>query len=256
MCKFEGCEREAKSKGYCTAHYNQLQRGIELKPLRPMRGLLKDEYPKIFERIDREATLKANPDLDIDKITCKQNLTIYLKCDKHKEPYPKLVLNATKEDHAGCGICSGFIVVPKFNSLWKKNPKVAQEWSRENEMKSSQVYWGSNFRAKWVCKEGHTWEAKVNHRSGAIHSNGCPYCTSKKVMPGFNDFATAKPELVNEWNYEKNQTVPEDYTPQSNVMVWWKCGKGHEWKARIQNRTRGFGMCRICHEKNYVKINN
>lgn len=36
-CLFEGCDREHKSRGYCSAHYWQLLQGKELKPIRYMR---------------------------------------------------------------------------------------------------------------------------------------------------------------------------------------------------------------------------
>lgn len=33
-CLFEGCDREHKSRGYCSAHYWQMKQGNELKPIR------------------------------------------------------------------------------------------------------------------------------------------------------------------------------------------------------------------------------
>lgn len=33
-CEFKGCDRPSKSRGYCQAHYKQLRRGSELKPIR------------------------------------------------------------------------------------------------------------------------------------------------------------------------------------------------------------------------------
>lgn len=34
MCQFDGCGREPRTRGYCHAHYTQLKRGQELRPLR------------------------------------------------------------------------------------------------------------------------------------------------------------------------------------------------------------------------------
>ena len=38
----------------------------------------------------------------------------------------------------------------------------------------------------------------------------------------------------------------------SNKKVWWKCVKGHEWIASINDRSRGNG-CPFCYGKNISK---
>ena len=38
---------------------------------------------------------------------------------------------------------------------------------------------------------------------------------------------------------------PEFITPHSVKKVWWKCGNGHEWLARVDHRTNGSG-CPYC----------
>ena len=49
------------------------------------------------------------------------------------------------------------------------------------------------------------------------------------------------------WNYQKNNNINiETITLGSNKKVWWKCDKGHEWEAKIVNRTKGAG-CQICY---------
>lgn len=62
-----------------------------------------------------------------------------------------------------------------------------------------------------------------------------------------NSFAEMCPELIDEWDYEKNGTMtPEDVTPFSDKKVWWKCRKyGHSWEAVVKSRTKGTG-CPIC----------
>jgi len=53
------------------------------------------------------------------------------------------------------------------------------------------------------------------------------------------------PEIAKEWHSEKNEQKPTEYAPYSSSKVWWKCEKGHEWAATIQNRVRGSG-CPFC----------
>jgi hypothetical protein len=54
------------------------------------------------------------------------------------------------------------------------------------------------------------------------------------------------PEIAHSWHPAKNkQLTPAHVHPQSGQSVWWLCGKGHTWKARISHRVTGSG-CPIC----------
>ena len=50
---------------------------------------------------------------------------------------------------------------------------------------------------------------------------------------------SARPELLNEWDYEKNKGInPEEMFRGSEKRVWWRCKKGHSWKTLISDRVR------------------
>ncbi len=56
----------------------------------------------------------------------------------------------------------------------------------------------------------------------------------------------SNPEVAKEWNYEKNGNLkPEHFAANSNKKVWWKCNRGHEWQANIDNRNKG-RKCPYC----------
>ncbi|MGW1974243.1 zinc-ribbon domain-containing protein [Streptomyces sp. NPDC001889] len=38
---------------------------------------------------------------------------------------------------------------------------------------------------------------------------------------------------------------PEEFGPGSQRRVWWLCPAGHEYQARVSNRSRGTG-CPTC----------
>ncbi len=148
----------------------------------------------------------------------------------------------------GCPICANQAVLIGYNDLQTTEPELAKEWNyeRNDNLKPTDLTKGSNKIVWWKCKEGHEWEASVNNRS---KGRGCPFCSNKKVLIGFNDLATKNPELSKEWNYEKNGNLqPTDLTDGSNKKVWWKCDKGHEWEAYINNRKKGYG-CPFCSNK-------
>ena len=58
-------------------------------------------------------------------------------------------------------------------------------------------------------------------------------------------FVSECPELLKEWDYEKNEHSPEEYTQFSNTKVWWKCKEGHSWQAEVGSRSKGHG-CPYC----------
>ena len=60
----------------------------------------------------------------------------------------------------------------------------------------------------------------------------------------------------NKWIKTKNKPLaPKDVTPGSSRKVWWKCKKGHEWKAIIASRSKGSG-CPYCYGKKVGEDNN
>ncbi len=68
-----------------------------------------------------------------------------------------------------------------------------------------------------------------------------------KVIAGYNDLATVRPDLLAEFDYEKNASFkPNELYVLSQRKVWWKCKNGHEWQERVFSRgTLGAG-CPFC----------
>ena len=76
----------------------------------------------------------------------------------------------------------------------------------------------------------------IAHR--AQSGSGCPYCTNRKVLAGFNDLAALEPAVAKEWHPTLNGALtPEMVTAGSHRKVWWQCALGHVWKAAIYPRT-------------------
>ena len=65
------------------------------------------------------------------------------------------------------------------------------------------------------------------------------------------------PDLIEEWDYEKNNNLnPKLFSYGSNEKVWWICKDfKHSWKATISDRTIKNAGCRICNDiKNRERI--
>ena len=140
----------------------------------------------------------------------------------------------------------------KETSFLFSNPEAAREWNYEKNGNLKPEHFAANSHKKvwWKCKKGHEWQATIKDRN---NGNGCPYCSSKIILKGFNDLQSTNPTLVAEWNYEKNNGLtPVDVMPNSSKKVWWRCSKGHEWQARVADRNKGRG-CPYCANKKVLK---
>jgi hypothetical protein len=61
-----------------------------------------------------------------------------------------------------------------------------------------------------------------------------------------NDLEKLHPELVPEWDAERNWPLrPSDVSPGSHKLVWWRCRNGHRWQAMVKSRAGGCG-CPVC----------
>ena len=55
------------------------------------------------------------------------------------------------------------------------------------------------------------------------------------------------PHLADFWDYEQNERKPEEYTPGSNAVVYWKCNKGHSFKSAIKTKYHSKANVFYCH---------
>ena len=138
------------------------------------------------------------------------------------------------------------------NDLGTLFPEIAAQWHPEKngDMTPNTVQPGSNFRAFWRCEKGHEWIASINGRGSSKQFCGCPFCSNRKVLSGYNDIASQYPELKLQWHPTKNgKLTPEDVIAGSNKKVWWRCEAGHEWESNVFTRTHRGAGCPVCNNK-------
>ena len=126
-------------------------------------------------------------------------------------------------------------------------PHIAAEWDNEknNGLRPSDVTIGSAKKVWWHCEKSHLWKASVRDRLKR-HST-CPYCSGRKVLEGFNDLTTVRPDIASQWCYPLNgDLTPAMVTYGSGRKVWWECEHGHTWEATINSRTGMGSGCPYC----------
>lgn len=145
----------------------------------------------------------------------------------------------------GCPCCARNILVTGVNDLQTINRAVADQWhpTKNNGLTPDCIAANRNQKAWWVCSNGHVWEALIYSRN---QGRGCPYCENRAVWKGFNDLATLRPDIAEQWYHPLNCGVqPDQVTVYSYRKVWWVCVCGHRWKARVANRSNG-NDCPVC----------
>lgn len=177
---------------------------------------------------------------------------VWWKCEKGHE-WKQLIITRTNTIHKDCPICGNRKLLKGFNDLESQFPEVAKEWDYEqNKDKPSEIKFNSNKKVWWICSEcGNHFQQRVTGRTN--QHTGCPKCGSERRVEKFfntvlatrESLADKMPELLAEWDYEKNIGIdPSEVLPGSNKKVWWKCKYGHSYSASIYNRVNGSGCPR------------
>ena len=119
------------------------------------------------------------------------------------------------------------------------HPKIAREWNKERngDPKSTDVIASSNKRVWWKCKEGHEWPGLIANRARRGKADpGCPYCSGRKVLAGYNDLAATHPDIAAMWHPRMNKRLkPTGVQAISRKPAWWRgeCGHVYQMLASI-----------------------
>ena len=199
--------------------------------------------PELLEEWNYEKNLHINP----ETVSSGSDIKYWWKCKKcgyewQATPY-------TRTSGRGCPCCAGLAVVPGINDFASHHPDLLKEWDYEkNTVSPDKVSCGSNKKVWWKCQKcGNSWQAAPYTRTNL--GSGCPYCFGRLPIKGKTDLASQKPELLKDWDYEKNAISPDGICCGSEKKVWWKCHIcGYEWQASPSLRNAG-GGCTKCLRK-------
>lgn len=211
-----------------------------------IKSSMAEQYPELAKQW--HPTL--NGDLDPNRIPCTMSKEkYYWLCPTCNSTWKApLQTRIRKSGGNGCPVCAGKVVKAGINDLASQYPLLAEEWhpDRNGSLRPDNVHCRSHIKAWWKCNKGHEWEATIRDRASG---NGCPICSGKRVLQGYNDLATIIPELIDEWDFSNNKKTPFEITAHSGYMANWICKTcGHHWNAQVNSRARGTG-CPVCGEK-------
>ena len=193
---------------------------------------------------------ERNTDVTPSQLTLGSGQKVWWKCNKGHE-WKAMIYD--RNNRKGCPYCAGKKVLKGYNDLQSVNPLLAEEWNYEKNgnLKPENFTANSGQKVWWKCQKEHKWQATIKDRN---KGKGCPYCSGRVAIKGKNDLQTVNPALAKDWNHEKNgELKPDNFTENSGQKVWWKCSKGHEWRATIKNRNKG-QRCPICDSERHTSF--
>lgn len=203
------------------------------------------------------------------EITPYHSNKVWWKCSTCGSDF-SLSPNQRVAHHQGCKQCAPKIkhkkehfrnLKPGVNDLASQRPDLLKEWDYERNAgictPDHVTIGNSKFKIHWICKTcGHRWQATAYNR--ATLNTGCKSCANRKqtirqrliaVEKGVNDVASQRPDLLQEWDYEKNAYIcePDEITTGSGTNVNWICSVcGYRWQAPPYSRIHKGTGCHKC----------
>lgn len=214
---------------------------------RPGRSLA-DVFPEVAATWDYEANHPLTP----ADVAARSNKKAYFICPEGHGSTESYISNRTAGN--GCPDCGKQSAASKASTravsrgtLAEANPALVAEWNTElNVLTPADVSPGTPKSVWWNCPEGHDpYEAQVARRH---RGQGCPACGVERrravliannkqgPKPG-RSLADKRPDLVPEWDTERNILTPADVSPNSHKLVHWICPDGHRYERTVAHRT-------------------
>lgn len=216
---------------------------------------------KIFKPLTARVIARWHPTknktLNINTVSAGSNKKVWWLCPEGHD-WEALVTSLTAGQD--CPYCSGNRVWEGFNDLATTVPTLAAQWHpTKNSITPQEISSGSNKKVWWLCPSGHEWQAQVNNRKNGSGCFQCSYTEGKRQLtvstpkPNVDDFATLFQSIAAEWHPTKNGTYrPNMFKKGSDHRSWWECSVGHEWEAKIADRTHYQTGCPFCSLSIYV----
>jgi len=147
-------------------------------------------------------------------------------------------VNSRTSRNFGCPYCSNQSVLIGYNDFATTHPELLDQLI--NSDGTDFVAGSTTKNLEWKCNLGHQFKMRPQERT--VKGYGCPICSGRQVLAGFNDLKTTHPNIA----VEAYRFDPETLTAGSNTSVEWKCLNGHIFKAPPHQRTGRSSGCAVC----------
>lgn len=138
-----------------------------------------------------------------------------------------------------CPYCSNKRVLIGHNDLWTTHPTIASRLLIPDE--GYKHTYGSKGSLWFRCELQHRWVSVL--KDVVSYDSGCPFCTNRKVLIGYNDLWTTNPDLCLEL---LDQDVGHYVTFGSSITTTWVCKSNHYWDSSVKHRAVSGSGCPRC----------
>lgn len=137
-----------------------------------------------------------------------------------------------------------------FSDWCKQNGYEAllRQWDyAANEFGPEDIGPRSRKMCAWVCEyfPEHRWSEPAERRT-RHKSQECPFCSGRYLSRSVNSLEAKYPQIAREFDTERNGILPEEIFPKTNRVYWWRCSRGHSWRAAPNSRTSNNRGCPYC----------
>lgn len=179
------------------------------------------------------------------------------KCQKCGNEWKAKIIDRSR-GFKSCPICSPF-GKRKGKYLSEVRPDLKKHYSSENEIPFESLSSANPKSVIWVCDNGHKF-TKTVAKMTLQKEFQCPKCTGR-IAAEDNNIIANHPELINEWDAEKNKIDPYSLMDSSRYEAYWKCKQcGHRYRQRISRKllydTEGKISCPYCANRKASDDNN
>ena len=140
--------------------------------------------------------------VDVSKLRVNSHLRLHWRCPNGHE-YDATLYSRSSQG-SGCPYCAGQKAVIGETDIPTIRPDMLILWDEEKNGTANGLMPGSHKKVWWKCKNGHSWQQRAYV---VADGSGCPYCSGLVPVPGETDLATTHPDLLQEWDYEKNRYI-------------------------------------------------
>ena len=214
-------------------------------------------HPELLKEWD----YNRNGELLPESLSAGSNKRVWWICSKCGSSFFTSV--GRRIEYSKCPYCSAK-KVNETNCLETRFPILVKYWdyNLNESLLPSSVYYSSRISVWWKCEKcGKSYKMSICSRIKS-KTNYCFDCKHEHIgdmnrvnsISENNSLYINRPDLVKEWNYDKNYPLtPKDVTTMSGKKVWWVCAKcKSEWQSTIYNRSLGTG-CPECYKNNLRK---
>ncbi len=231
-------------------------------------GRLLEDYPEVAAIWHP----KKNGNLKPNDVQSKSNKMAWWympyddpKTGKHFEfEWETPIYSQVKKRGCLCPFIDNSRVWKGYNDLATKCPSIAKQWhpKKNGDLTPADVVYRSGKSVWWYMPYDDPetgkhfdfeWKQSIATKTQCGDKPTCPYITGKRVWPGYNDLATKRPPVAEQWHPTKNGNLrPENVGYGSHKKAWWlypyddpETGKhfDFEWEAMIYARKADGNDC-------------